>query len=147
LVERAIDAREIEVAVLGIDPLEASPPGEIRTGRSFYDYQAKYLDKHTELLVPAPLDDKQVTEVRRLAVEATRVLEGAGFARVDFLLDKVSGEFFINEVNSIPGFTEGSMFPLLWQASGFSYAALLDRLIELALEQHLSRSALETRYK
>jgi D-alanine-D-alanine ligase len=147
LVERAIEAREIEVAVLGNDPIEASVPGEIRTGRSFYDYKAKYLDKNTELLVPAPLDASQVAEVQKLAVAATQILEGIGFARIDFLLDKASGEFFINEVNSIPGFTEGSMFPLLWQESGLGYAALLDRMIELALERHQSRSALETRYQ
>jgi D-alanine-D-alanine ligase len=147
LVERAIDAREIEVALLGNDSIEASVPGEICTRRGFYDYHAKYLDKNTELLVPAPLDPEQVAEVKRLAVGATRALEGAGLARVDFLLDRNSGEFFINEVNSIPGFTEHSMFPLLWQASGLSYPALLDRLIELALEGHRARSALETRYQ
>ncbi|HXV36567.1 MAG TPA: D-alanine--D-alanine ligase family protein [Myxococcota bacterium] len=146
LAERAIDAREIEVALLGNDPIEASIPGEIRTPHEFYDYDAKYLAKDTELLIPAPIDDALAQRVRRLAVDAMVALEGAGMARVDFLLDRHSGEVFINEVNSIPGFTKGSMYPLLWQASGLSYAALLDRLIELALERHEIGTALETRY-
>jgi len=147
LVERAIDAREIEVALLGNDPIEASIPGEIRTRHAFYDYDAKYVDTETELLIPAPIDARLADEVRRLAVAATVALEGAGLARVDFLLDRNSEEIFINEVNSIPGFTQGSMYPLLWQASGISYPALLDRLIELALERHRITAALETRYE
>ena len=138
LVERAIDAREIEVALLGNDPIEASIPGEIRTRHAFYDYEAKYIDDETELLIPAPIDDELAEEIRHLAMEAVVALEGAGLARVDFLLDRNSGEVFINEVNSIPGFTQGSMYPLLWQASGIPYPALLDRLIELALERHRS---------
>jgi D-alanine-D-alanine ligase len=147
LVERAIDAREIEVALLGNDPIEASIPGEIRTRHAFYDYDAKYVDKDTELLIPAPIGDELAEEMRRLAVEAVVALEGAGLARVDFLLDRNSEEIFINEVNSIPGFTQGSMYPLLWQASGIPYPALLDRLIELALERHRITTALETRYE
>jgi D-alanine-D-alanine ligase len=146
LAEQALDAREIEVALLGNDPIEASVPGEIRTGRDFYDYEAKYHDSDTELLIPAPLDADQTTEVRRLAVEATQALEGAGLARVDFLLDRTTGQFFINEVNSLPGFTEGSMYPKLWEASGLSYSGLLDRLIELAITRHGIAGALETRY-
>ncbi len=147
LVERAIDAREIEVALLGNDPIEASVPGEIRTRHAFYDYDAKYIDDETELLVPAPIDEGLAEEVRHLAIEAVVALEGAGLARVDFLVDRHSGEAFINEVNSIPGFTEVSMYPLLWQASGIPYPALLDRLIELALERHRICAALETRYE
>ncbi len=147
MAERAIDGREIEVALLGNDPIEASIPGEIRTRNEFYDYEAKYLDEDTELLVPAPLDDDQGDEVRRLALKAVGVLEGAGLARVDFLLERSSNRFFINEVNSIPGFTEKSMYPLLWESSGVSYPALLDRLIELALERHRVTAALETRYR
>ena len=147
LVERAIDAREIEVALLGNDPIEASIPGEIRTRHAFYDYDAKYVDDETELLIPAPIDDELAEEIRHLAIEAVAALEGTGLARVDFLLDRNSGEVFINEVNSIPGFTQGSMYPLLWQASGIPYPALLDRLIELALERHRITSALETRYE
>jgi D-alanine-D-alanine ligase len=147
LVECAIDAREIEVALLGNDPIEASIPGEIRTRHAFYDYDAKYVDDATELLIPAPIDDSLAEEMRRLAVEATAVLEGAGLARVDFLLERNSEKIFINEVNSIPGFTQGSMYPMLWQASGIPYPALLDRLIELALERHRIHAALETRYE
>lgn len=147
LVERAVDAREIEVALLGNDPIEASVPGEIRTRRRFYDYEAKYLDEDTELLVPAPLDDAQTRHVQRLAVEAVQALEGAGLARVDFLMDRHSGQFYVNEVNSIPGFTENSMFPRLWEASGVPYPALLDRLIELALERHRASASLVTRYR
>jgi D-alanine-D-alanine ligase len=147
LVERAIDAREIEVALLGNDPIEASIPGEIRTGHAFYDYDAKYIDAATELLIPAPIDDSLANEMRRLAVEAAVALESAGLARVDFLLERDTDQIFINEVNSIPGFTQGSMYPLLWQASGIPYPALLDRLIELALERHRINTALETRYE
>ncbi len=147
LVERAVDAREIEVAILGNDRLEASVPGEIVTGHDFYDYEAKYIDGDTELLVPAPLSEEQKRVARELALEAVRVLEGEGLARVDFLLDRHSDEFFISEVNSIPGFTEGSMYPRLWNASGLAYPALLDRLIELAIERHRTRSGLETLFK
>jgi len=147
LAERGLDAREVEVALLGNDPIEASVPGEIRTRHEFYDYEAKYHDDDTELLIPAPLDDEQTAEVRRLAIEATRILEGAGLARVDFLLDRASGQFFINEVNSLPGFTKGSMYPKLWEATGLSYRSLLDRLIELALSRHEVCSSLETHYQ
>ena len=108
LVDRYIQGRELTVSILGD---QALPVVEVNSKRAFYDYQAKYLDKSTELLVPAPLDPAQVVEAQRLALEAVRVLEGSGFARVDFLLDKQSGEFFVNEVNSITGFTEHSMFP------------------------------------
>ena len=141
LVERAIDAREIEVAILGNDRLEASIPGEIVTGHDFYDYEAKYIDGDTELLVPAPLSLEQKRVARELALQAVRALEGEGLARVDFLLDRHSDELFISEINSIPGFTEGSMYPRLWDASGLAYPALLDRLIELAIERHRRRSA------
>ena len=129
LVERSVDAREIEVAVLGNDTLEASVPGEIVTGHDFYDYEAKYIDADTQLLVPAPLPEEQRQLTRNLALRAARALESEGLARVDFLLDRHSGELFISELNSIPGFTEGSMYPRLWEASGLAYPALLDRLI------------------
>ena len=147
LVERAVDAREIEVALLGNHPIEASVVGEIRTRREWYDYEAKYVDEDTELLIPAPIDEAQSRKARSLAIEAVGLLEGAGLARVDFLLDRRSGELFVNEVNSLPGFTEGSMYPRLWEASGLPYAALLDRLIELALERHREKSELETLYR
>ena len=97
--------------------------------------------------VPAPLDDDQTVRCQELAIAAMRVLEGEGLGRIDFLLDRVSGEFYINEVNSLPGFTEASMFPRLWEASGLPYPALLDRLIELALERHREREGFETVYR
>jgi D-alanine-D-alanine ligase len=147
LVERGLDAREIEVALLGNDPIEASVPGEIRTDHDWYDYEAKYADDATELLVPAPLSDEQTRHVQSLAIAAMRALEGAGIGRADFLLDNLTGEFFVNEVNSLPGFTEASMYPRLWEASGLPYPTLLDRLIELALERHDERSALSTVYR
>lgn len=147
LCERGVDAREIEVALLGVDPIEASVPGEIRTGRDWYDYEAKYVDEDTELLVPAPLDAAATEHVRDLAVRAMEALEGAGLGRVDFLLEESTGAFYINEVNSLPGFTEASMYPRLWEATGLPYPALLDRLIELALEQHRKRVGFETVYR
>jgi len=147
LVECGLDAREIEVALLGNDPIEASVPGEIRTNNEWYDYEAKYADDSTELIVPAPLSEEQTRLVRRLAIEAMRALEGTGIGRADFLLDNTTGEFFVNEVNSLPGFTNASMYPRMWEASGLPYSALVDRLIELALERHRERSALSTVFR
>ena len=144
IVEAAIEAREIEVAVLGNDEPEASIPGEIRAAKSFYDYSAKYLDETTELIIPAKLDAHQVEAIRSTAIQAYRTLEAEGMARVDFLLDRDSGQFYVNELNSLPGFTDVSMYPKLWEASGLPYPALLDRLIELALERHDRRAKLET---
>jgi D-alanine-D-alanine ligase len=146
VVERAIAARDVEIALLGNDPVEASIAGEIRTRREFYDYEAKYVDEDTELLVPAPIPEALAERLRELAIAAFRALEGEGLARVDFLVDRDSEEAFVNEVNSLPGFTSVSMYPRLWDATGLSYPALLDRLIELAMERHRVRSALETQY-
>lgn len=147
LVERAVDAREIEVGVLGNERPEASLPGEIVPKADFYDYEAKYVDETTELVIPAPLEEAQTARVQALALEAFRVLEGAGLARVDFFLDRETGEILVNEVNSLPGFTEVSMYPRLWRASGLSYPALLDRLLELALERSSTRRDLERSYR
>ena len=145
VVEAAVpDAREIECAVLGNDEPEASIPGEIIPSREFYDYEAKYLDEGSRLLIPAPLTDDQVALVRRLAIDAFRAVEGAGMARVDFLLARATGDLFVNEVNTIPGFTTISMYPKLWEASGVPYPALLDRLITLALERHAEKQQLRT---
>lgn len=147
LVERAIDAREIEVGVIGMDEPEASVPGEIVPKRDFYDYESKYVDEETELVVPAELDEAQAAEARRLALAAYAALEGEGLARVDFLLDRATGALYVSELNSLPGFTEVSMFPRLWKASGLAYPALLDRLIEFAVERHRRRGTLERTYR
>ncbi len=138
LLERAVEgAREIECAVLGNDEPEASICGEIvPRGHEFYSYEAKYLDEGgAELLIPAPLEGATSEEVRRLAIAAFRAIDAAGMARVDFLLG-ADGRVFVNEVNTIPGFTRISMYPKLWEASGVPYPKLVDRLIELALERH-----------
>ena len=146
LLEQAVDAREIEVAVMGNDSPQASLPGEIRPRGSFYDYEAKYLDDATELIIPAELTQSQSDRVRELAVRAFKTLDAAGLARVDFLMRRDDDMIFINELNSLPGFTEVSMYPRLWEATGLSYTDLLDRLIELAVERHQQESALVTRF-
>jgi D-alanine-D-alanine ligase len=145
LVERAVVAREIEVSVLGNNEPKASVPGEIVPHREFYDYAAKYLEEGTQLLIPAKLKTAEIKKIRGLAVSAFRALELSGMARVDFFLEKRGGRIFLNEVNTIPGFTSISMYPKLWEASGIPFAALLDRLIELALEQH--REKARTKYE
>jgi len=147
VVEQGIPARDIEIALLGVDPVEASVPGEIRTHREWYDYEAKYVDEATELLVPAPVSEALAQELRDTAIRAFKALEGRGFARVDFLVDQETNDYYVNELNSLPGFTDVSMYPRMWEASGLPYPALLDRLIELALESHRERSKLETQYK
>ena len=144
LVEAAVDAREIEVAVLGNDEPEASVCGEIRSHRQFYDYEAKYHDDSTELIIPADLEPAESEQLRAMAVAAFRALDGEGMARVDFLFDRNTRRAYVNELNSLPGFTSVSMYPKLWEASGLPYPKLLDRLIELALDRHDRRSKLET---
>jgi D-alanine-D-alanine ligase len=145
VIEAAVaEAREIECAVLGNDEPEASIAGEIVPSREFYDYAAKYLDAGSRLLIPAPLADEQAADVRRLAVAAFHAVDCAGMARVDFLLSRSTGRLFVNEVNTIPGFTTISMYPKLWEASGVPYSALLDRLITLALERHAEKLLLRT---
>ncbi len=139
LVEQGIPAREIEVSVLGNDEPEVSVPGEIIPGDEFYSYRAKYLDDSSQLLIPAPLTPEQTRRVQELALAAYRAIDAAGMARVDFLMHRETGELFISEVNTIPGFTPISMYPKLWEASGLPYARLLDRLIALALERHRER--------
>jgi D-alanine-D-alanine ligase len=145
VVEAAVpEAREIECAVLGNDSPEASVPGEVVPSREFYDYEAKYLDSASATHIPAPLTDAQTREIQRLAIEAFRAVEGTGMSRVDFLMAKRTGELFVNEVNTIPGFTTISMYPKMWEASGVPYAELLDRLIQLALERHQEKQRLRT---
>lgn len=145
VIEAAVPAaREIEVAVLGNDEPEASVPGEIVPSREFYDYQAKYIDGGSRSIIPAPLIEAQIEDVRTLAVAAFKAIDGAGMARVDFLLAGDSGTLYLNEVNTIPGFTTISMYSKMWEASGLSYPALLDRLIALAVERHADKQQLRT---
>jgi D-alanine-D-alanine ligase len=146
MVERAIEAREIEVSVLGNDDPEASVAGEIVPAGEFYDYRAKYIDEDSRLIIPAPIGDAPMRAVRDLAVRAFRVLDLSGMARVDFFLDRNTQAVFLNEVNTIPGFTPISMYPKLWEASGIPYPELIDRLIELALERHAEKQRTRTTY-
>ena len=145
VIEAAVpEAREIECAVLGNDEPDASLPGEVIPGREFYDYEAKYLDASSQTLIPAPLTADQTATIRRLAIEAFRAVDGSGLARVDFLMARATGEIVVNEVNTMPGFTTISMYPQMWEASGLPYAALLDRLVALALERHAEKQQLKT---
>ena len=136
IVERAINCREVECAVLGNDDPHASVVGEIVPSKEFYDYEAKYLDGASQLIIPAPIPDATAADIRRMSVAAFRALDLSGLARVDFFLDRDTGEVYLNEVNTLPGFTAISMYPKLWEASGLPYPQLIDRLIELALERH-----------
>lgn len=138
LVEKAVEGREIECSLLGNETPEASVLGEVIPCREFYDYADKYLEGKTRFVVPAELPREAAEAIRRTAVEAFRLLECSGFARADFFYDR-SGRFFINEVNTIPGFTEISMFPRLWQASGIPFPALVERLVALGFERHRRR--------
>jgi D-alanine-D-alanine ligase len=144
LVEKFIDAREIECSVLGNDEPKASLPGEIIPSRDFYDYTAKYSDgDKSKLLLPAPVSRKDVSRIQELAVKAFTALDCSGMARVDFLMSKVSGNIYINELNTIPGFTKISMYPKMWEVSGLSYKDLIDELIEFAFERHRQKNELK----
>src|ERR1700719_4268484 len=145
LVERAMVAREIEVAVLGNSEPIASIPGEIVPHREFYDYTAKYLEEGTQLLIPAKLKPVQAKKIQSFALAAFRALELSGMARVDFFVEKKGGKIFLNEVNTIPGFTSISMYPKMWEASGIPFRELIDRLITLAFEQHAEKA--RTKYQ
>jgi D-alanine-D-alanine ligase len=140
LIERGINAREIEVSVLGNEDAQASLPGEIVPSDEFYSYNAKYLDGKSNLFIPAPLSDELTEKIRELAVKTYKAIDCAGMARVDFLLDKDTNDLYINEVNTIPGFTSISMYPKLWDAGGLTYPALIEKLIELALERKQERN-------
>ena len=147
LVERAVEAREIECSVLGNDRPEASVPGEVVPVNEFYDYEAKYLKEGSELIIPAKLTRRQTRNVQELAIGAFLAIDCAGMARVDFLLDRKSRKIFVNEINTIPGFTPISMYPKLWEASGISYPELVDQLIALALERHREKTRTEYRFE
>ena len=140
LVEEFIDGREIECSVLGNSHPDASVPGEIIPCHEFYDYEAKYLDDRSELIIPARLTHAQTRRVQQLAVAAFLACECAGLARVDFFLERPTGRILVNEVNTMPGFTSISMYPKLWEASGLPYPVLLDRLIEFAFERHAEKT-------
>lgn len=144
IIERAVIGREFECAVLGNDPIVASTPCEVLPSREFYDYEDKYLLDKAVIELPAKLTAEQTAEMQRLASAACRACEVQGMSRVDFLMDGATGQFFVNEVNTIPGFTSISMYPKMWEYSGVPYAELLDRLIALAIERHETKKA--TRY-
>ena len=153
LIERGVNAREIEVSVLGNEEPQVSVPGEIVPSREFYSYEAKYIDDNSNLIIPAPIPPELAQWVQQLAIQAYRAVDCAGMARVDFLLEKNEspigepGEVYLNEINTIPGFTKISMYPKLWEKSGLPYPALVDRLVELALERKAERNRIERRYR
>ncbi len=140
IVENGVEGREIECSVLGNDRPVASVPGEVIPVNEFYDYEAKYVKEGSEIVIPAKLTRAQTRRVQEFAVRAFRAIDCAGMARVDFLLDRKSGKLWVNEINTIPGFTPISMYPKMWEASGLAYPQLLDRLIELALERHRDKN-------
>ncbi len=144
IVERALDAREIEVSVLGNDEPIASVCGEVIPAHEFYDYEAKYLDEGSQLIIPARLERDQAETIRRLAIAAFRAVDCAGMGRVDFFLQRRDGKVFVNEINTLPGFTQISMYPKLWEASGIRYPELVRRLIDLALERHRDKQRSQT---
>jgi D-alanine-D-alanine ligase len=146
VIERGVNAREIEISVLGNDDPQASVAGEVIPSREFYSYEAKYVDGSSDLLIPAPIADDVADQMHAIAVQAYKAIDCAGMARVDFLLDKDSGEVFLSEINTLPGFTKISMYPKLWAASGLPYANLVDRLIELALERKSDRDRIEHKF-
>jgi D-alanine-D-alanine ligase len=141
-----VDCRELECSVLGNDEPQVSVVGEIVSHREFYDYEAKYGEGQSELLVPAPIDAALADELRHMAAVAFGAVEAAGLARVDFFVERQTGKPYVNEINTLPGFTSVSMYPKLWEASGLPYAQLLDRLVQLALARHQDRRRSRTTY-
>jgi D-alanine-D-alanine ligase len=146
IIEKGLDVHEIECSVLGNDDPLASLPGEIVPSHEFYDYEAKYLDESSRLLIPAPLEDSQTKAVQELAIRTFLVTECSGLARVDFFVEKRTNLIYVNEINTLPGFTSISMYPKLWQATGLGYRELIDKLIQLAIERHQGRQAKKTTY-
>ncbi len=148
LVEKGVaNVREIEVSVLGNEDPRASLPGEVLPSREFYSYESKYIDGTSGLLIPAPLPQETTRRIQELAVQAYKAIDAAGMARVDFFIDKDTGKVYLNELNTIPGFTKISMYPKLWDASGIGYAELVDRLIELALQRKGERDRTSHSYR
>ncbi len=145
MIEKAINCREVECAVLGNDDPQASILGEIIPKHEFYSYEAKYIDPEgAKLVIPAPVDDALAEKIRKTAIAGYKALNCSGMARVDFFQDESTNEFYLNEINTIPGFTSISMYPKLWDATGIKYSKLLDKLIELALERHKNGSEIKT---
>jgi len=140
LVERGVDAREIEVSVLGNESAEASVPGEILAGREFYDYADKYIEDKSQLVIPAKLTKERTDEIRKLGVGAFKAIGASGYARVDFFLERGTNKLFVNEINTVPGFTKISMYPKLWEATELKYPRLIERLIQLGLDRAKSRT-------
>jgi D-alanine-D-alanine ligase len=147
VVEAAVpNAREIECSVLGNDDPQASLPGEIIPSREFYDYEAKYIDDDSTTVIPAELPADVVKTIQHLSIEAFRAVDCSGLARVDFLLSRDTGDLSVNEINTMPGFTSISMYSKMWEASGLTYSALVDRLIQLGLERHQQKQTLKTSF-
>ena len=142
-----VNPREIEVSVLGNDDPRVSVPGEILPGADFYSYDAKYHSESSRLLIPAQLSDHQTDYIRTVAARAYRSIDGCGMARVDFLLDPANGKIYLNELNTIPGFTQISMYPKMWQASGLDYKELVNELIRYALERKADRDTSEHEFR
>jgi len=147
LIERGINGREIEVSILGNYAPKASVAGEVIPSDDFYSYRAKYIDDSSDLIIPAQIPADTLRLVQDYAIRAFEAIDGAGMARIDFLLDKDTGDIFLNELNTIPGFTKISMYPKLWEASGIPYPELVDRLITLGIERKAERDRIERRYK
>lgn len=148
IAERAIDGREIECSVLGNDEPIAAIPGEVVPRREFYDYAAKYADDAgTELKVPADLSPELTRSIQDIAIRAFKAIDGSGLARVDFFLDRTTHRVLLNEINTIPGFTSVSMYPRMWEKTGLTYAALIDRLIQLGLERYADKKKSKTSYQ
>jgi D-alanine-D-alanine ligase len=144
LIEQGIDARELECAILGNDHAEASMVGEILPACEFYDYEAKYRNPESKVQIPAAISSSQAAEVRELALQAFKAIDGSGLARVDFFLDRNTGKIWLNEINTMPGFTSISMYPKLWVAGGIPFDKLVRRLIDLGFERHHERGSLAT---
>lgn len=139
VIERGLDAREFEVSVLGNDDPVTSVAGEVVSVNEFYDFDAKYVDDRSKLIIPAPIDASVMEEMRGIAASAFKAIDAAGLARVDFFMERATNQVYLNEINTIPGFTQASMYPLLWEASGLSFQDLVTRLVELAIERHGER--------